>query len=62
MSDIEDMMERTKRRRKELVGRAGDSLVSLVDAVPHPFMDRRPFAREPLIKTLLRRKRQPEKV
>ena len=58
MSDIEEMMERTKRRRKELVGKAGDSLVSLVDAVPHPLMDRRPFAREPLIKTLLRRRRE----
>ena len=58
MSDIEEMMERTKKRRKEMVGRAGDSLVSLVDAVPHPFMDRRPFAREPLIKTLLRRRRR----
>ena len=58
MSSIEDMMERTKKRRKELVGRAGDSLVSLVDAMPRPFMDRRPFAREPLIKTLLRRKRE----
>lgn len=58
MSGIEEMMEKTKRRRKELVGRAGDSFVSLVDAVPHPFMDRRPFAREPLIKTLLRRRKE----
>ena len=58
MSEIEEMMERTKKRRKELVGRAGDSLVSLVDAMPHPLMDRRPFAREPLIKTLLRRRRE----
>lgn len=58
MSSIEDMMEKTKKRRKELVDKAGDSLMSLVDAVPHPFIDRRPFAREPLIKTLLRRKRE----
>jgi hypothetical protein len=58
LSSIEDMMEKTKRRRKELVSRAGDSLVSLVDAVPHPLLDRRPFAREPLIKTLLRRRRE----
>ena len=56
MSGIEEMMEKTKRRRRELVDRVGDSLVSLVDAVPHPFIDRRPFAREPLIKTLLRRR------
>lgn len=58
MSAVEDMMEKTKKRRKELVGRAGDSLVSLVDAVPHPFIDRRPFAREPIIKTLLRRRKE----
>ena len=58
MSCIEEMMEKTKMRRKELVGKAGDSLVSLVDAVPHPFIDRRPFAREPLIKILLRRRRE----
>jgi len=56
LSGIEEMMEKTKRRRRELVDRVGDSLVSLVDAVPHPFIDRRPFAREPLIKTLLRRR------
>jgi len=58
LSNIEDMMEKTKRRRKELVGKAGDSLVSLVNAMPHPFIDKRPFTREPLIKTLLRRRRE----